>query len=136
MTPLQALEHSLALVVERVGDPAPLVYARLFAQSPELLPMFVGDALGSVRGEMFHRALDTLLDLAAGQPYAASMIAAEVRNHGMNGVSKPQFDSFFESIAQVCREALGDDWTPEIDAAWKTTLAGAAGITAGEASTA
>ena len=30
------LEHTLALAVQRVGDPAPLVYQRLFSQAPEL----------------------------------------------------------------------------------------------------
>jgi hypothetical protein len=74
---VELLEHSLEQVVARIGDPAPQVYEQLFAQSPELRSMFVGDPLGSVRGEMFHRVIDTLIDVAAERPYASGMIAAE-----------------------------------------------------------
>jgi hemoglobin-like flavoprotein len=127
---VELLEQSLEQVVARIGDPAPQVYEQLFAQSPELRAMFVGDPLGSVRGEMFHRVIDTLIDVAAERPYAGGMIAAEWSNHRMNGVSARQFDSFFESVVQVLRQALGKGWTAEIDAAWRHTLARVQGITA------
>ena len=37
------LDHTLDLVAQRVGDPAPLVFARLFAEAPELQAMFCND---------------------------------------------------------------------------------------------
>jgi hemoglobin-like flavoprotein len=125
------LEHSLEQVVARIGDPAPQVYERLFAQSPELRAMFVGDPLGSVRGEMFQRVIETLIDVAADRPYASGMIAAEWSNHRMNGVTARQFESFFESVVRVMRQALGSDWTADIDSAWRQTLARVRDITAG-----
>jgi hypothetical protein len=124
------LEHSLEQVVERIGDPAPRVYDALFAQEPQLRAMFIGDPLGSVRGEMFHRVIDTLIDVAGERPYAAGMIAAEWYNHQMNGVSAAQFQGFFDAVVQVFRQALGDDWTPQIDAAWRNTLLRVGEITA------
>jgi hypothetical protein len=124
------LEHSLEQVVERIGDPAPRVYDALFAQEPQLRAMFVGDPLGSVRGEMFHRVIDTLIDVAGERPYAAGMIAAEWSNHQMNGVSAAQFQGFFDAVVQVFRQALADDWTPQIDAAWRNTLLRVGEITA------
>jgi hypothetical protein len=124
------LEHSLEQVVERIGDPAPRVYDALFAQEPQLRAMFIGDPLGSVRGEMFHRVIDTLIDVAGERPYAAGMIAAEWSNHQMNGVSAAQFQGFFDAVVQVFRQALGDDWTPQIDAAWRNTLLRVGEITA------
>jgi hemoglobin-like flavoprotein len=127
---IELLEHSLEQVVGRVGDPAPQVYEWLFAQSPELRAMFVGDPLGSVRAEMFHRVIETLIDVAADRPYASGMIAAEWSNHHMNGVTTRQFDNFFESVVQVLRQALGSKWTADIDAAWRHTLARVQGITA------
>jgi hemoglobin-like flavoprotein len=123
------LEHSLALVVERIGDPAPRVYEALFAQEPGLRAMFIGDPLGSVRGEMFHRVIDTLIDVAGVRPYAAGMIAAEWSNHRMNGVSAAQFQAFFDIVVQVLRQALGEQWTPQIDAAWQATLQRVARVT-------
>jgi hypothetical protein len=124
------LEHSLEQVVERSGDPAPRVHDALFAQEPQLRAMFVGDPLGSVRGEMFHRVIDTLIDVAGERPYAAGMVAAEWSNHQMNGVSAVQFQRFFDAVVQVFRQALGDDWTPQIDAAWRNTLLRVGEITA------
>jgi hemoglobin-like flavoprotein len=124
------LEHSLEQVVERIGDPAPRVYDALFAQEPQLRAMFIGDPQGSVRSEMFHRVIDTLIDVAGERPYAAGMIAAEWSNHQMNGVSAAQFQGFFDAVVQVFRQALADDWTPQIDAAWRNTLLRAGEITA------
>ena len=130
MDTVALLEHSLEQVVERIGDPAPRVYDALFAQEPQLRAMFIGDPLGSVRGEMFHRVIDTLIDVAGERPYAAGMIAAEWSNHQMNGVSTAQFQGFFDAVVQVFRQALGDDWTPQIDAAWRNTLLRVGEITA------
>ena len=129
MDTVALLEHSLELVVERIGDPAPRVYDALFAQDPQLRAMFIGDPLGSVRGEMFHRVIDTLIDVAGGRPYAAGMIAAEWSNHRMNGVSAAQFQAFFDIVVQVLRQALGQEWTAQIDAAWLATLQQVAQIT-------
>lgn len=123
------LEQSLERVVARIGDPAPRVYAALFEREPGLSEMFTGDPLGSVRGEMFLRVIDTLVDVAAEQPYAAGMIAAEWSNHRMNGVGAAQFLVFFDVVAQVFRQALGEEWTPAIDAAWQRTLRRVAEIT-------
>jgi hemoglobin-like flavoprotein len=117
------LERMLALVVERIGDPAPQVYEHLFAAAPELREMFVMDTLGSARGEMFYRAVEALLDLAADQPYAPGLIAAEWSNHRMNGVTQAQFVAFFEAMGAVFREALGHRWSPEVASAWAATMA-------------
>ena len=127
---VELLEHSLALTVERIGDPAPQVYTQVFAACPELATMFVNDPTGSVRGEMFHRVVEALLDVAADRPYAGGMIAAEWFNHRGIGVPTAQFEGFFAAVAAVCRQALGDDWTADIDQAWSTTLARVGIITA------
>jgi hemoglobin-like flavoprotein len=123
VTNVELLQRSLEQVVERIGDPAPRVYGRVFDASPELRALFVRDEQGSVRGEMFHRVIETLLDVASQRPYAEGMIAAERINHGGIGVTAQQFDSFFDAVLQVCRQALGADWTAEIDAAWRATIA-------------
>lgn len=123
MTQVELLQSSLEQAVERIGDPAPQVYERVFGAAPELRALFVRDERGSVRGEMFHRVIETLLDVASQRPCAEGMIVAERINHGGIGVTPQQFDSFFDAVSQVCRQALGADWTAEIDAAWRGTLA-------------
>lgn len=131
MTQVELLQSSLEQAVERIGDPSPQVYERVFEAAPELRALFVRDERGSVRGEMFHRVIETLLDAASERPYAAGMIAAERINHDGIGVSPQQFDSFFDAVVQVCRNALGADWTAEIDAAWQNTLARVQVVAAG-----
>lgn len=126
-------ESLLQAVAEAVGDPAPRVYERLFARRPELLPLFAGDASGAVRGEMFHRAVDTLADLSEGQPYALGMVAAERANHAMNGVPVARFDEFFDVMGEVFREAAGSAWTAQTEVAWQGLLgqlSGSAGAAA------
>ncbi len=62
-----AIAETLDLVAARVGDPAPLVFARLFALYPEMEPLFVSDTSGAVRGPVLRlRAASTALRL--GRP--------------------------------------------------------------------
>ena len=116
------LEHSLELVAERIGDPAPRVFERLFQEAPDLLALFSNDASGSVRGEMFLRALECLQDAAGAGRFATGLVAAEHLSHQVYGVTTAQFERFFEIIVAVFRDALGTDWTPDIDAAWQVAL--------------
>lgn len=116
------VEHLLEQVSARVGDPAPAVYARLFAESPQLEPLFAADTQGSVRGEMFMRALDTLVDLAADRPYAPGMIQSERVNHGHLAIDAHTFERFFHHIGAVFEEALGADWTAETEEAWQELM--------------
>ena len=55
---------SLEALTARVGDPAPLVYARLFARHPETEALFLMDKGGLVRGQMLATAFEALLDRA------------------------------------------------------------------------
>jgi hemoglobin-like flavoprotein len=116
-----AVSRSLEAVAERVGDPAPLIYARLFATFPEMEALFVRDVTGAVRGEMLAMAFQCLLDLQGS--YGANLIRAERVNHDGFGVDPEAFASFFPIVRDICREALGDAWTPDIARAWDERLA-------------
>lgn len=113
------IERSLEIVVERVGDPGELIYRRLFEQTPELEELFIRDQDGSVRGEMLQRAFETLIDLAHGGHYGRGLIATEWVNHQNIGVPPDQFERFFAIMIDTIRGILADDWTDEVDAAWK-----------------
>ena len=118
------IERSLELVAERVGDPAPLVYARLFARFPELEALFVGDVTGIVRGNMLATTLECLVDFAGARTYATHFVGSERVNHGGVGVAPEMFDRFYATVIEAFREALGEDWTAEMDGAWARTPAG------------
>ena len=117
------IDHTLALVAERVGDPVPRVYRRLFAHAPEVEALFINDKSGNVRGEMFNKAIDTIQDLVGGQHYAQTLLASEWINHQNLGVPMAHFDYFFTAIVDTFREALGPDWTAATDAAWHSAIA-------------
>jgi hemoglobin-like flavoprotein len=121
-TPAASIEHTLELVAARVGDPAPMVYARLFAQAPELEALFVNDRSGAVRAEMFLKSIDVIQDLVGESHYAQSLVATEWINHRNLGVPMAHFGLFFQSVVASFREALGSEWTPEIDLAWSGAL--------------
>jgi hemoglobin-like flavoprotein len=114
---------SLAEVAERHGDPTQAVYARLFAQSPEMAELFVNDKTGAARGEMLSVAFETLLDFAGPASYGANMVRAEIVNHENLGVPPAVFATFFGTVMETVRELLGDAWRPEVQAAWDRMLA-------------
>ena len=116
------LDHTLELVTQRVGDPAPLVFDRLFAEAPDLQALFCNDASGAVRAEMFLRAVECLQDAAGARQFSAGLVAAEHQTHQGYGVSTAQFQRFFALVVEVFRGVLGADWTAETDAAWGRAL--------------
>lgn len=118
-----AIAASLELVAERCGDPTERVYDRLFARQPEMKALFLGDQSRQARGHMLQMVLDTLINMAAGETWAGNMIRAERINHDQIGVPFDVFATFFDVVHETFREAAGDDWTPEMEAAWTGVLA-------------
>lgn len=114
--------RSLELVAER-GDPAALVYARLFASHPQMQALFVHDTSGDVRGNMLAEALTALIDFADRDAYGSNLMRAEIVNHENLGVPREVFGAFYGTIRDTFAEVLGTAWTNEIDTAWKDLLA-------------
>lgn len=129
MTSGEIVAASLEALAERVGDPVRQVYARLFAEHPDMEALFVRDTTGAVRGEMLAVAFECLLDIGGSGAYAANLIAAERVNHEGVGVPPEAFGRFFPILAQTCRALLGEAWTAEVDAAWAELLAKIAVLT-------
>lgn len=116
------IHASLDALVQAVGDPGDRIYARLFAQSPELEPMFVLDKSGSVRAEMLRLCWDAIIDLAGSGHTARGLISTELQNHAGQGITSAQFLSMFTTIRDVVRDSLGDQWTHDVDQAWRQVL--------------
>ena len=115
---------SLEEVAERHGDPTQAVYDRLFAQSPEMAELFIGDKTGAARGEMLAMVFNTLLDFSGNGAFGANMVRAEIINHEGLGVPPDVFATFFRTVMETLRDLLGADWTPPVAAAWDDLLAG------------
>ena len=117
------IEKSLELVGARGVDPTAKVYERLFAAHPQMQAHFWRDATGAIRGEMLSRTFEAILDFVGERKYAAHMIGAELVTHEGYDVPREIFATFFGVVADTLRDLLADDWTAEMDGAWRDLLA-------------
>jgi len=127
---IAAIDRSLELVAARVGDPTPLVYARLFARLPEMEPLFARDADGAIKGHMLQEAIEAARDLVSARSYGPHFVANEWVNHQNLGVPAEAYGVFYDAIVETFRVALGDAWDGEMDRAWAAVIADVAAITA------
>lgn len=116
------IEQTFEVAAGRIGDLTPLVYARLFAEQPQMEALFCLDANHQVRGEMLSQVIRSILDFVGERQYAATLIQTEVMTHAGYDVPPAVFGTFFGVVAATLREVLGRDWSPEIDAAWRDLL--------------
>jgi hypothetical protein len=114
------IAQSLERLADRAGDPAPQVYARLFAEFPETEDRFCRDVSGAIRAEMLTMVYDCLMD--PDGPYQLNLIRAERVNHDGFGTPNDVFNRFFWIVRDTCRELLGAEWTPAYEAAWTTRI--------------
>lgn len=114
--------QSLELVGERVGDPTPLVYERLFKAQPEMEALFVMDTTGAVRGHMLSEALDGIIDFIGERHYADNLILSEIVNHEGMGVPRDVFSTFYANVRDTFRDILDDEWTSGMESSWQKML--------------
>jgi hemoglobin-like flavoprotein len=117
------IEASLERLADRVGDPTPQVYARLFARHPQMQLHFWRDTDNAVKGEMLSRTFDAILDFVGERRYADHMIGTEMVTHEGYDVPREVFVTFFAMIRDTAREALGPEWTEAFETAWGELLA-------------
>lgn len=117
------VEASLETVAERDIDLTPAVYALMFKAFPDTEPYFWRDEDGAIRGEMLSRVFAAILDFVGERRYADNMIGTEMVTHEGYDVPREVFATFFGFVGQAVAEALGEDWTQEMQAAWTAMLA-------------
>jgi len=116
------IEQSFEIAAERCADLTPLVYARLFAAHPEMEALFWRDTNHAVKGEMLARVITAILDFIGPRQYARTMIQCEVVTHDGYGVPPETFGVFFGTVRDTLRDVCAQEWTNEIDAAWRELL--------------
>ena len=120
--PANPIHRSFELAAERGEDLTPLVYARLLREHPETKSMFRTEGGDLVKGSMLALTIDAMLDFAGNRSGHFRMIECEVSSHDAYGTPRELFGKFFGVIARTLREVIGEDWSPEIDEAWKGLL--------------
>jgi hemoglobin-like flavoprotein len=112
------IAETLERVAERVGDPTPYVFRRLYDEKPEIEALFVRDAAGLVRGQMFQVTIESLLDFIGDRSYGANLVQIERVNHQGLGVDPAVFDTFYLTVKATFKDILGADWTSEMETVW------------------
>jgi hemoglobin-like flavoprotein len=124
------IERSFEIAALRCEDLTPRVYRRLHAEHPETIAMFRTEGSEPVKGSMLALTIEAILDFAGPRTGHFRMIECEISSHDAYGTPRDLFVAFFGVIAGTLREILGPDWSPEIDAAWRTLLEEIKGIVA------
>jgi hemoglobin-like flavoprotein len=119
---------TLSRVAERVGDPMPLIFERLFAELPETEALFIRDKGGLVRGQMFQVTMESLLDFLGDRSYGANLIQIERINHQGLGVEPEIFDRFYLTVMATFKDVLGSDWTEEMQTVWSRVIGELTGL--------
>jgi hemoglobin-like flavoprotein len=122
------IEVSFELAAARCEDLTPLVYARLHREHPETRAMFRTEGSELVKGSMLAMTIESILDFAGERSGKFRMIECEASSHDAYGTPRDLFVAFFAVIAATLRELLGEDWSPQIDAAWQQLLAELQGV--------
>jgi hemoglobin-like flavoprotein len=116
---------SFAKVAPNADLAAGMFYDRLFAIDPALRPLFKGDMANQ------RRLLMTMIGTAVANLHQLDQILPAVRSPGQRhagyGVKDGHYDTVASALLGTLAEALGDEFTPEVRAAWTLcyqTLAG------------
>lgn len=117
-----AVERSLEVFGDRVGDPTARVYETLFARFPQMKVHFWRDSDGAIKGSMLSRTFEAILDFVGERRYADRMIMNEVITHEGYDIPRGVFVTFFEVIRDTMADSLGSDWSSEFEQAWSSLL--------------
>lgn len=122
MSESNPIERSFEIAAERCEDITPLVYQRLHREFPETRTMFRTEGSEPVKGSMLALTIDAILDFVGPRTGHFRMIECEISSHDAYGTPRDLFIAFFGIIARTLQEIMGEDWSPEIDAAWRNLI--------------
>lgn len=120
------LQRSLALVDD--GDTGLTVrfYEILFERYPEVRPMFGSDTTPQAR--MLREAIIAVLGHLDDAAWLADTLGVLGARHAGYGVSEPMYDAVAECLLAAMSERGGQDWTPQMSAAWTEALGAVSGL--------
>lgn len=128
MTPaaVALVQDSFRQVVPIAGVAADLFYDRLFDLDPALRPMFPSEMSDQKRKlvQMLAAAVNGLSDPDALVPAVQGL----GRRHAGYGVAPAHYATVGTALIDTLAEGLGEDFTPEVRAAWTQTYALLSGV--------
>lgn len=128
MTPekIDLVQSSFKKVVPIAGTAADLFYDRLFEIAPEVRPLFPQDMKDQ------KMKLMAMLGTAVGNLHQLETILPAVKalgeRHKGYGVTAAHYAPVGAALLWTLEKGLGDDFTPEVKAAWTETYTALAGV--------
>ncbi len=96
-------------------------YKALFQRAPHLEKLFRDDLAG--QGMKFMTTLGFIVENMASPEKLDEKLSELGRVHGILGVKAADFEPMGEALMQTFRNELGEDFTPEAEAAWRAAYA-------------
>lgn len=121
------LRNSFALVVEREPELTHRFYEILFERYPRTQALFTQNTR-SAQAKMLRDALVAVMDHLEDAPWLERELGALGRKHVDYGVTTEMYDWVGDSLLATLREVAGDDWSPELEAAWAEAYGAIAGL--------
>ena len=123
---IKLVQESFERVVPIADVAATLFYGRLFDLDPALESLFKGDMAEQGRKlmQMIGVAVRSLDRLEQVLPAVRALGA----RHAGYGVREKDYETVGRALIWTLKKGLGDDFTPETEAAWAETYAALAGV--------
>lgn len=120
MTPQQRqlVQHSFALVAPIATQAAAIFYTRLFERDPGLRGLFRGDM--AAQGERLMVMIGSAVQLLEHPSRLDATLQALGRRHAGYGVRPAHYDTVGAALLETLAIGLGEQFTPEVRAAWAT----------------
>lgn len=97
-------------------------YDRLFAQHPEVIPMFYRNRPGAQR-KLFAQKLVMIVDHVEDPEWLARELYEVAASHAKYGVTPDMYAWVGEALIETLGEACAADWSPAAEQAWKSGYA-------------
>jgi len=114
---IHQVRESFGRLRQRLEAHSEYFYERLFARAPGLKSLFREDLEG--QGMKFMSALAVILDNLEHPDTIRTRYAELGHLHRALGVKAADFEPMGEALIDTMRNALGDDFTPELELAWR-----------------
>ncbi len=121
MTPeqLHLVINSWQKVLPMSDQMAELFYSRLFKIVPETRTLFKGDM--RVQGQKLMNMIDTAVNGLSDFDQLVPVVRELGRRHADYGVTEAHYQSVGEALIWTLQQGLGDQFTSEVQNAWRTT---------------
>ena len=117
---MKLVQESFAQVLLVADATVDLFYARLFELDPAVRGMFPQDM--TLQKQKFMSMLNTAVGSLDRLDNLVPTIQALGIRHGTYGVRVEQYDTVREALMWALQKSLGDQFTPEVKAAWVAVI--------------